>query len=107
MLGQSEGFAYQPAQPISHDGISSGFHRHRQAEARLTELIGFDTQREEAIVDATPGCVDCVELRLAAQAQRGAESEASGSGLHGGPLFNAAYGTIFLRPLERRRERTF
>jgi len=112
VLREAERFADQPPQPVSAHGISSGFHRDRQTEARLAGFVGLHTQREESVVDATSGCVDRVELRLASQSQSGTELQASGSGLHRGPFFTesrnrADYGTIFLRPLERRRERTF
>jgi hypothetical protein len=106
VLGETERFSDQATQPVSNHGISGGFHRDRETQARQPRFVGLHTQRKEAIVDTTSGGVDRVELWLASQAQSGAEPQASGGGLHCGPYF-IDYGTIFLRPLALRRERTF
>ena len=69
MLGKPEFFAHQASQAIASHGIAGGFHRHCQADTRMSEPIRFHAQREEAIVDASSAGVDRVELQLAAKAQ--------------------------------------
>jgi hypothetical protein len=74
----------------------------------MAESVGFHAQPEEAVIDALTAGVNRIELKLAAQSQFGAETQSSMGGLHGGPRERRVpiYGTIFLRPFERRRERT-
>jgi len=106
-LREAKRFAHQPAQTIAPHGVAGRFHGDGEPDAGKSQAVGFDAQPEEAIVDAASGSIDGVELRLATQAQFGTESKATRCGVHGEPQIGAGYGTIFLRPLERRRERTF
>jgi hypothetical protein len=69
MLDESKSLPHQAPQPISGNGVASGFHRDGESDTRMRESIGFHAQAEESIVDTTATGVDRIELQLAAQTQ--------------------------------------
>jgi hypothetical protein len=86
MARQAKGFPHQSAQAIATYGVSRGFHRDCETDTRKGEIVRFDAQPEEAIVDAAAGGVNRIEVQFAPQAQFRPKTIAAIRGLHGGPL---------------------
>jgi hypothetical protein len=107
-LCEAKGLFDQAANAISRNATAHGFHRNRETYARTTASVRHHTQAEKAIVDPTTASVYRIELELAAQARFSAEAQTGSSGLHGARAERTRrQGTIFLRPFDRRRARTF
>ncbi len=109
VLRKTERLAHESSYTIAQNRIPRGLDRDREPNARMLQSVGNHTQPEESIVDSPAASVDRIELEFAAQTQLGSESKSTRGGLHGRPAPNQRprQGTIFLRPLARRRARTF
>src|SRR6476646_738541 len=104
MLRQPERLPDEAPRAVPRHGITRGLHSNGKTDAWMCEAVGFDAQAEEPVIESLAAGIDRIELELAAQAQFGAEAQSSRGGLHGRPRAQRVpiYGTIFLRPFERR-----
>jgi hypothetical protein len=68
-LSEAKALTDLTSEPVARNGVSRGFHRDCQPDARVSKTVGFHAQREEAIIDTSPTSVDRIELQLAAQTQ--------------------------------------
>lgn len=110
VLRQTEALSHEAAQAVALDGITRGFYGDSQAHSWMRQPVGLDTQGKESVIDSAAASIDGVELRLASQAQIRMEAKPAVRGLHSGACNRRTrrlQGTIFLRPLARRRASTF
>lgn len=93
-LCEPEGFLDDPPHAVARHGVADGTDRHRQSEARCTEIVRPESHAEVIVGDTLARALDLLEVGTAAQPALRGKGE-------------PGQGVSFLRPFARRRARTF